>query len=414
MVRPPETRYAKGPGGNIAYRVVGDGPMNLVIAPGWLSHVDVLSGDPGWEKFVGRFASFARVIQYDKRGTGLSDPVDGVPTLESRADDLRAVLDATDTERTALFGLSEGGPISVLFAATYPERVQALILFGTYANGTLEDDGSPGRARWIRLMARVQDSIEHWGEGRTADWALPSLCHIAEYRRAVGTFERASMSPGMAQLTLNAVLTKANVQDILGSVRVPTLVLHRKNEAIPVEFARHIAEEIPTARLVELDGADHFPSVGDFMAITDEVEEFLTGERHEHPADRVWPPSSSLTLSTPPSGRQNSVTATGVVYSSATTSSPARRSAASRGASSNTLATASWLLSTGPPEPFGVPPPSPTACRNWASMSEAAYTRANASFAKMTSAESPFTSEPESLRLQRPARYWCPVPSRTS
>ena len=321
-----------------------------------------MSGDPGWEKFVGRFASFARVIQYDKRGTGLSDPVDGVPTLESRADDLRAVLDATGTERTALFGLSEGGPISVLFAATYPERVQALILFGTYANGTLEDNGSPDVRRWIRLMARVQDSIEHWGEGRTADWALPSLCHIAEYRRAVGTFERASMSPGMAQLTLNAVLTKANVQDILGSVRVPTLVLHRKNEAIPVEFARHIAEEIRTAR----------------------------------------PPSSSLTLSTPPSGRQNSVTATGVVYSSATTSSPARRSAASRGASSNTLATASWLLSTGPPEPFGAPPPSPTACRNWASMSEAAYTRANASFAKMTSAESPFNRSPNRCACKGP------------
>jgi class 3 adenylate cyclase len=287
MVQLPETRYAKGPGGNIAYRVVGDGPMNLVIAPGWLSHVDVLSSDPGWGKFVGQLASFARVIQYDKRGTGLSDPVDGVPTLESRADDLRAVLDATHTERTALFGLSEGGPISVLFAATYPERVTALILFGTYANGTVEDDGSPGRGRWIRLMARVQDSLEHWGEGHTADWAVPSLCHIPEYRKAVGMFERASMSPGMAQLTLTAVLQKANVGDILGSVRVPTLVLHRTNDAIPVEFARYMADEIPTARLVELDGADHFPSVGDFTAITDEVEEFLTGERHEHPADRV-------------------------------------------------------------------------------------------------------------------------------
>jgi class 3 adenylate cyclase len=287
MVQLPETRYAKGPGGNIAYRVVGDGPMNLVIAPGWLSHVDVLSSDPGWGKFVGQLASFARVIQYDKRGTGLSDPVDGVPTLESRADDLRAVLDATHTERTALFGLSEGGPISVLFAATYPERVTALILFGTYANGTVEDDGSPGRGRWIRLMARVQDSLEHWGEGHTADWAVPSLCHIPEYRKAVGMFERASMSPGMAQLTLTAVLQKANVGDILGSVRVPTLVLHRTNDAIPVEFARYMADEIPTARFVELDGADHFPSVGDFTAITDEVEEFLTGERHEHPADRV-------------------------------------------------------------------------------------------------------------------------------
>jgi pimeloyl-ACP methyl ester carboxylesterase len=125
MVRQPETRYAKGPEGNIAYQVVGDGPMDLVVVPGWFSHVDMLWGDPGWASFVGEFASFARVILYDKRGTGLSDPVDGVLTLESRVDDLRAVLDAAGSERAALFGFSEGGPISVLFAASYPERVIA-------------------------------------------------------------------------------------------------------------------------------------------------------------------------------------------------------------------------------------------------------------------------------------------------
>lgn len=128
MVEQPQTRYAKGPEGNIAYQVVGDGTMDLVIVPGWISHLDLMWSDPGWPTFIGELASFARVILYDKRGTGLSDPVDSVPTLDSRADDLRCVLDAADCDRVALLGFSEGGPISVLFAATYPQRIRALVL----------------------------------------------------------------------------------------------------------------------------------------------------------------------------------------------------------------------------------------------------------------------------------------------
>jgi pimeloyl-ACP methyl ester carboxylesterase/class 3 adenylate cyclase len=287
MARLPETRYAKGPGGNIAYQVVGDGPVDLVIVPGWLSHVDLMWGDPGWAKFVAELASFARVILYDKLGTGLSDPIDSVPTLESRADDLRTVLDAAGSERAALFGYSEGGPISVMFAATYPDRARSLILFGTYANGSRDDDGSVGRAKWIQLMARVEGTLDHWGEGGTVDWAAPSLRDSAVQRMAAGALERAAMSPRMARLTFEAVLTKAKVQGILENVSVPTLVLHRKDEAIPVEFAREIAASIPDARLVELDGIDHWMPVGDAQAIIDEVEEFLTGQRHEHPPDRV-------------------------------------------------------------------------------------------------------------------------------
>lgn len=286
MAQLPETRYANGPGGNIAYQVVGDGPMDLVIVPGWLSHVDLMWGDAGWSKFVAGLTSFARVILYDKRGTGLSDPIDSVPTLESRADDLLAVLDAAGSDRAALFGYSEGGPISTMFAATYPGRVQSLILFGSYANGSRVDDGSPGRAKWIQLLAKVEATLDHWGEGRTLDWAAPGFS-TSLTRRGAGALERAAMSPRMARLTFEAVLTKAKVQDILGSVAVPTLVLHRKDEAIPVEFAREIAAGIPRARLVELDGADHWLAVGDTQAIIDEVEEFLTGHRHEHPPDRV-------------------------------------------------------------------------------------------------------------------------------
>jgi class 3 adenylate cyclase/pimeloyl-ACP methyl ester carboxylesterase len=287
MVRQPETRYAKGPEGNIAYQVIGEAPTDLVVVPGWFSHVDMLWSDPGWATFVGELASFARVILYDKRGTGLSDPVEGVPTLESRGDDLRAVLDAVGSDRTALFGFSEGGPISVLFAATYPQRVRALILYGTYSNASKEDDGSPGRRKWIEVAAGIRSTIDHWGEGRTVDWAAPSLSRSALYRRAVGALERAGMSPKMALLTWQASLTQVNVSDIVDSVRVPTLVLHRKDESIPVEFARELAAGIPGARLVELEGVDHWPGVGDIKSITGEVEEFLTGQRHEQPSDRV-------------------------------------------------------------------------------------------------------------------------------
>ncbi len=287
MAQLPVTRYAKGPEGNVAYQVVGDGPIDLVVVPGWFSHVDMLWGDPGWKTFIEELASFARVILYDKRGTGLSDPVDGVPTLESRTDDLRAVLDAAGSQRAALFGYSEGGPISILFAASYPERVRALILFGTYANGSQEDDGSPGRAKWRAFCDTIPPMIDHWGEGRTVDWATPSLSHSSLYRRAVGALERAAMSPKMARVTFEAVLTQIDVRDILGSVRVPTLVLHRKDEVIPIEFARDIAARMPTARLVELEGVDHWPGVGDVRSITGEVEEFLAGHRHEHSLDRV-------------------------------------------------------------------------------------------------------------------------------
>jgi class 3 adenylate cyclase/pimeloyl-ACP methyl ester carboxylesterase len=287
MVRQPETRYAKGPKGNLAYQVVGKGPTDLAVVPGWFSHVDMLWGDPGWASFVGELASFARVILYDKLGTGLSDPVDGVPTLESRADDLRAVLDAAGSDRAALFGFSEGGPISVLFAASYPERVRALVLYGTYATVPLEDDGSPGRAKWIALNTRVRATIDHWGEGQTIDWAAPSVSHSALHRRAVGALERAGMSPRMALVTWQACLTQVDVRDILGSVHVPTLVLHRKDESIPVEDGRELAAKIPEARLVELDGVDHWPGLGDIKSITGEVEEFLTGQRHEHAVDRI-------------------------------------------------------------------------------------------------------------------------------
>jgi pimeloyl-ACP methyl ester carboxylesterase/class 3 adenylate cyclase len=287
MAFEPVTRYADSAGGSIAYQVVGEGPLDLVVVPGWLSHVDLIWRDPDWERLIGGLASFSRVILYDPRGNGLSDPIDQPPTLELRADDLRAVLDAAGSERAALFGFSMGGPLSVMFAATHPERTSAIVLYGTYATGSTKPDGTAGRERYMQMVAKMRASIDHWGEGRTADWAAPSRCHSALYRRAVGAYERASMSPTTARLALEASLAECDVRSILGSIRVPTLVLHRRDEAIPVEYGRYLAEQIPGANLVELDGVDHLPFVGDIESIVGEVEEFLTGARHEPEADRV-------------------------------------------------------------------------------------------------------------------------------
>ena len=287
MVRQPDTHYAKGPEGNIAYQVVGDGPIDLVVVPGWFSHVDMQWDDPLRRTYIEELASFARVILYDKRGTGLSDPVDGVPTIENRVDDLRTVMDAVGSERAALFGFSEGGTISLLFAATYPERVRALVVYGSGAGGSPDRLDAATRQRTREIIARLRATIDHWGEGQTIDWAAPSLSHDDQARKRIGAFERAAMSPKMALITWQASLRQLDLQDILANVRVPTLVLHRKHDAIPVELGRELAARIQGARLVELNGVDHLPWVGDMNSVTGEIEEFLTGHRHEHPPDRV-------------------------------------------------------------------------------------------------------------------------------
>jgi pimeloyl-ACP methyl ester carboxylesterase len=283
MVDPPRTRYAKAPGGNVAYQVVGDGPRDLVIVPGWFSHLDLQWENPPWRAFIMELASFTRLVIYDKRGTGLSDPVDGAPTLESRADDLLAVIDAAGSTRPALFGFSEGGPISLLFAGTYPERVSSLILYGT---GAISPDPEV-RARIAELVLQVRRSVDDWGAGKTVDWAAPSLRDDPSERRRIGALERAAMSPKMALLSWQAMTQLPDLQTIAPSIGVPTLVMHRRDESLPIEMARELAAAIPRARLLELDGIDHLPYVGDVSAITGEVEEFLTGQRHEHPPDRV-------------------------------------------------------------------------------------------------------------------------------
>ena len=270
---------------NIAYQVVGDGPFDLVFVPGFVSHLDLQWADPRIARFLEKLASFSRLILFDKRGTGLSDPVAGPAPLEDRMDDVRAVMDAAGSEQAALFGLSEGGPMSVLFATTYPERTRALILCGTFATGTVDPGDHPAGERWLEQMRRIRATLEHWGEGQTLAVMAPSADSERD-RIGRGVFERSAASPHMAK-TLIEMVTETDVRDLLPSVRVPTLVLHREEEFIPVEGARYMAERIPGARLVVLPGADHIPFYGDADGYAEEIEEFLTGARQAPASDRI-------------------------------------------------------------------------------------------------------------------------------
>ncbi len=265
---PPRTQYAQNGEVNIAYQVHGRGPLDLVIAPGFISHLELDWMDPQAARLLDRFASFSRVIRFDKRGTGLSDPVAGVPTLEERMEDLHAVMDAAGSRRATLFGYSEGGPMSALFAATYPEHTTSLVLYGSFADGAAfkEEFGS-------RFMDVIQ---HHWGEGALLDLFGPSVAHDEARRTLTGAYERAAASPGMARALVTA-WGETDVSAVLANVGVPTLVLHRRDEIIPVAGARAMAEAILGARIVELEGADHLPFLGDRGAIADAVEEFLTG-----------------------------------------------------------------------------------------------------------------------------------------
>lgn len=282
----PRTRYAMSGDAHIAYQVFGDGPIDVVFVPGFVSNVEQIWELPNMPQTFERMASFSRVILWDKRGTGLSDPVVGVPALEERIDDLKAVLDAVGSEQTALYGISEGGPMSVMFAATYPERTSGLILYGTTPRFSRGPDYPYGWTRDSvpRMLAVVEDG---WGEGALLELFAPSYADDPLAREMWGRWQRAGASPAMARRVLEA-LAEIDVRDILPAVNVPTLILHRTDERIArVEGARYMAEQIPNAKLVEFEGSDHLPMLGDFEAILDEVEEFLTGARRPRQYDRV-------------------------------------------------------------------------------------------------------------------------------
>jgi pimeloyl-ACP methyl ester carboxylesterase/class 3 adenylate cyclase len=266
--------------------VVGEGPFDLVLVPGFVSNVEHYWQMPNVPEILERLAGCSRLILWDKRGTGLSDPVSQVPTLEERMDDLRAVMDAAGSERAALYGISEGGPMSILFAATYPERVRSLVLYGTTPRFSQAEDFPYG---WSseRLEGMLEEIERDWGEGALLEDFAPSYASDDAVREVWGRYERAGASPAMGRAVLQA-LAAIDVRPLLASVHVPTLVLHRTGDRIAaVEGARLIAESIPGARIVEFDEPDHLPMVGDMDAVVDEIVEFLTGARPARTTDRV-------------------------------------------------------------------------------------------------------------------------------
>ena len=277
----PETRYAKSGDIHIAYQVVGEGEVDLVYVPGFVSNLDLNWEEPDRAYFYSRLAAFSRLILFDKRGTGLSDRSAGIASLEVRMDDVRAVMDAAGCERAAVFGLSEGGPMSMLFAASYPERTRALALYGTYArNQGLSADGIRRR---IELIERA------WGTGEYGRALAPGKANDEIYLRKLARWERQGASPSAA-IALMQMNREIDVGDTLSTIRVPTLILHRLGDSrIPADWGRFLATHIPGAKWVELPGSDHsFFGERDITdRIIDEVEQFLTGSRTGAEPDRV-------------------------------------------------------------------------------------------------------------------------------
>jgi class 3 adenylate cyclase len=284
----PLTRYARSGNVNVAYQVVGDGPFDLIFVPGWISNVEASWEVPEYAHFLKRLASFSRLILFDKRGTGMSDPVplDKLPGLEERMDDVRAVLDDAGSERAAVFGVSEGGNLSILFAATYPERVRALVLGAVYARRLWSPDYPWAPTREER--ERETEEIERgWGTEMDISTLAPSAEADPAAKRRIIAYLRRSASPGAAA-ALNRMNSQMDTRAILPTVGVPTLVVHRVGDReVKVEEGRWIAGQIPGAKYVELDGDDHVPWTGDTDEFVDEVEEFLTGVRRGAMADRV-------------------------------------------------------------------------------------------------------------------------------
>lgn len=284
----PKTRYVNSAGVHIAYQVIGEGPRDLVFIPGFVSHLEQNWEWPARARFFRRLASFSRLILFDKRGTGLSDRTSEVFTLEQRMDDVRAVMDAAGSARAVLFGISEGGPMSILFAATYPERVTALVMYGSYARRSWAPDHPFGLSeeRWETIFTGIE---QHWGSPMGMDLALwaPGLAQDAGAREDWARYLRLAASPGAAAAVMR-MNREIDVRHVLPAVRVPTLVLHRTGDrVIDVRQGRYMAQRIPGAKLIELPGDDHVFWAGDGEAILDEIEEFLAGVQQEPEPDRV-------------------------------------------------------------------------------------------------------------------------------
>ena len=282
----PETRYARAGELSIAYQTLGKGPVDVILVPQWLSNIEQYWEHPASSYFLRRIASFARLIIFDKRGTGLSDNAPGPQTLEERMDDVLAVMDAAGSERAVLFGASEGGPMAALFAATYPERCLSLAMYGTLPRWLEAADYPQGRPAAV-AAAYGERWIEGWGTGASLVVLSPSMARDTRFRDWWGRFERHSARPGMVRPIIEAI-NETDVRAVLPAIRVPTLIMHRRGDRlVDAANGRYLADHIAGARYVEFEGDDHIYFVGDVDAILGELEEFVTGTRETHDNERV-------------------------------------------------------------------------------------------------------------------------------
>ena len=278
----PTTRYAKSGNVHVAYQVFGDGPIDLVFFPGFVSNIEVYWEEPSFARWLRKLGNFSRVIMFDKRGTGLSDRLERLPTMDERMDDARAVMDAADSKRAAVFGLSEGGSLATLFAAHYPERCQALVLWGAFARFS----------SWFPTSERLNGFFDYaetkWGTGSNIGAWAPSKANDPVFREWFAKRERTGASPA-AVTALMRINSEIDISGILPYVRVPTLVIHRTQDpVVNVEGGRYLANSIPNARLLELPGNNHLPYLGDDLdEVLDDITEFLTGARPPAGAERT-------------------------------------------------------------------------------------------------------------------------------
>jgi class 3 adenylate cyclase/esterase/lipase len=278
----PVTRYAKSGDVHVAYQVFGEGLIDLVIAPPFISNIEVWWDEPECARWLLRLASYARVLIFDKRGTGMSDRVNELPGLDQRIDDVRAVIDAAGMDRPALFGLSEGGSLAALFAATYPNRCRALVLYGAFAHFS---SWFPTQEALEGLFRYIEQA---WGSGGSVAFFAPSRQNEPAFQNWWGRCERLGASPASVT-ALMRMNSQIDISNIVQTIHVPTLVLHRTNDVgINVSGGRFLAATIPGARYVEVPGVDHMPFVGESAAeISDAIEEFLTGSKASIVTDRV-------------------------------------------------------------------------------------------------------------------------------
>jgi pimeloyl-ACP methyl ester carboxylesterase len=274
----PETRYALSGDVNIAYQTMGDGPVDLILVPGVVSHVEFLHELPGFTAFLRRLSTFARVVTFDKRGQGLSDRMSGAPSLEQRMDDVRAIMDAIGSQRAILFGFSEGCAMSTLFAATYPQRVSHLVLLGGFARAA-------DRMSEEAWQTRLERTVKGWGTGEMMKAVAPSQITSPATVSQFAKFERLSSSPG-AFKTIMLLNRQIDVTSILPTLQVPTLILHRQADAVvAAALGRKMAADIPGAKYIEYPNGDHAFWAGDVEALLGDIEEFVTGHRESSSND---------------------------------------------------------------------------------------------------------------------------------